>query len=158
MFESLCALPVVCALPGDVRCQGICRIRWCVPDVLHRCWCNGEAVSGPAVAPRFCSHAASLSAAGWSLPLLVSAVQVLLHEVGCTIGTFLKVEQSRGEHNFVLYCPKRAPPAHTTLRFYVFDFFPLFLTDLRASGALLASGTTLSEGSSHDSGQFVSIF
>ena len=37
-------------------------------------------------------------------------------------------------------------------------FSPLFLTDLGASGALLASGTTLSEGSSHDSGQFVSIF
>ena len=35
---------------------------------------------------------------------------------------------------------------------------PLFLTDLGTSGALLASGTTLSEGSSHDSGQFVSIF
>lgn len=37
-------------------------------------------------------------------------------------------------------------------------FSPLFLTDLGASGALLASGTTLSDGSSHDSGQFVSIF
>lgn len=37
-------------------------------------------------------------------------------------------------------------------------FSPLFLTDLGASGALLASGTTLSEGSTHDSGQFVSIF
>ena len=37
-------------------------------------------------------------------------------------------------------------------------FSPLFLTDLGTSGALLASGTTLSEGSSHDSGQFVSIF
>ncbi len=35
---------------------------------------------------------------------------------------------------------------------------PLFLTDWGTSGALLASGTTLSEGSSHDSGQFVSIF
>lgn len=35
---------------------------------------------------------------------------------------------------------------------------PLFLTDLGTSGALLASGTTLSDGSSHDSGQFVSIF
>lgn len=37
-------------------------------------------------------------------------------------------------------------------------FSPLFLTDWGTSGALLASGTTLSEGSSHDSGQFVSIF
>lgn len=37
-------------------------------------------------------------------------------------------------------------------------FSPLFLTDLGTSGALLASGTTLSEGSTHDSGQFVSIF
>lgn len=37
-------------------------------------------------------------------------------------------------------------------------FSPLFLTDLGTSGALLASGTTLSDGSSHDSGQFVSIF
>ena len=37
-------------------------------------------------------------------------------------------------------------------------FSPLFVTDLGASGALLASGTTLPEGSSHDSGQFVSIF
>lgn len=35
---------------------------------------------------------------------------------------------------------------------------PLFLTDLGTSGALLASGTTLSDGSSHDNGQFVSIF
>ena len=35
---------------------------------------------------------------------------------------------------------------------------PLFLTDLGTSGALLASGTTLSDGASHDSGQFVSIF
>ena len=37
-------------------------------------------------------------------------------------------------------------------------FSPLFLTDWGTSGALLASGTTLSEGSSHDNGQFVSIF
>lgn len=37
-------------------------------------------------------------------------------------------------------------------------FSPLFLADLGTSDALLASGTTLSEGSSHDSGQFVSIF
>lgn len=37
-------------------------------------------------------------------------------------------------------------------------FSPLFLTDWGTSGALLASGTTLSAGSSHDSGQFVSIF
>lgn len=37
-------------------------------------------------------------------------------------------------------------------------FSPLFLTDWGTSGALLASGTTLSDGSSHDSGQFVSIF
>ena len=37
-------------------------------------------------------------------------------------------------------------------------FSPLFLTDLGASGALLASSTALLEGSSHDSGQFVSIF
>lgn len=37
-------------------------------------------------------------------------------------------------------------------------FSPLFLTDWGTSDALLASGTTLSEGSSHDSGQFVSIF
>ena len=36
-------------------------------------------------------------------------------------------------------------------------FSPLFLTDLGASGALLASGTTLSEGRPR-SGQFVSIF
>lgn len=35
---------------------------------------------------------------------------------------------------------------------------PLFLTDWGTSGALLASGTTLSDGSSHNSGQFVSIF
>ena len=35
---------------------------------------------------------------------------------------------------------------------------PLFLTDWGTSGALLASGTTLSDGSSHDNGQFVSIF
>ncbi|WP_314683518.1 cation:proton antiporter [Rothia mucilaginosa] len=35
---------------------------------------------------------------------------------------------------------------------------PLFLTDLGTSGALLASGTTLSDGSSHGNGQFVSIF
>ena len=37
-------------------------------------------------------------------------------------------------------------------------FSPLFLTDWGTSGALLASGTTLSDGSSHDNGQFVSIF
>ena len=37
-------------------------------------------------------------------------------------------------------------------------FSPLLLTDWGTSGALLASGTTLSEGSSHDNGQFVSIF
>ena len=35
---------------------------------------------------------------------------------------------------------------------------PLFLTVWGTSGALLASGTTLSDGSSHDNGQFVSIF
>lgn len=37
-------------------------------------------------------------------------------------------------------------------------FSPLFLADSGTSGALLASSTALSEGSSHDSGQFVSIF
>ena len=63
------------------------------------------------------------------------------------------------EHDFAPFTvPNAPPPAHTTLRFYVSTFSPLFLTDLGASGALLASGTTLSEGSSHDSGQFVSIF
>lgn len=35
---------------------------------------------------------------------------------------------------------------------------PLFLTDLGTSGALLASGTALSEATNHESDQFVSIF